>query len=79
MRRDTLIHPRHLPRTAVRFAGEDVSAADKSVTRAGDFKGLGAILRAPRRSAGAPSSLASRGVKFRQVLSSFVKGCQAFP
>ena len=55
-------------------------AADKSVTQAGDFKDLGAILRARRRSVGARSSLSSRRVKFRgafvkrrQVLSSFVK------
>jgi hypothetical protein len=59
---------------------EDEDAADKSVTRAGDFNNLGAILRANRRSVGARSSLSSRRVKFasafvkrRQVPSSFVK------
>jgi hypothetical protein len=61
-----------------------IDAADEFVARAGDFNDLGAILRARRRSVGAASSLSSRRVKFasafvkrRQVLSSFVKFCQA--
>jgi hypothetical protein len=63
---------------------DDKNATDKSVTRASDFKDLGAILRARRRSICAPPSLPSRQVKLpaafvkrRQVLSSPVEFCQA--